>query len=48
MEKPKYHTANRKPVKVTPEIMNAIEECLEVNRKKREGGRHKQQMKKGM
>ena len=33
MEKPKYHTANRKPVKVTPEIMNAIEECLEVNRK---------------
>lgn len=46
MEKPKYHTDNRKPVKVTPEIMNAIEECLEVNRKKRESGRHKQQMKK--
>lgn len=48
MEKRKYHTANRKPVKVTPEIMNAIEECLEVNRKKRESGRYKQQMKKGM
>ena len=46
MEKPKYDTSNRKPAKVTPEIMDIIESCMESNRKKRESGMRKQQMKK--
>lgn len=46
VEKPKYHSNGRKPVKVTQQILDTIEECLESNRKKRAGGRAKQTMKK--
>lgn len=46
VEKPKYNSEGRKPTKVTPEIMEAIEEFLELNRKKRAGGRQKQVLKK--
>lgn len=46
VEKPKYDSSNRKPVKVTDEIIKAIENCLESNRKKRAAGRQKQIMKK--
>lgn len=46
VEKPKYHSDGRKPVKVTQEMMDSIEECLELNRKKRAEGRSKQIMKK--
>lgn len=30
VEKPKYNSGNREPVKVTPDIMEAIEECLNL------------------
>ena len=46
VEKPKYDSSNRKPIKVTDEINQVIEECLESNRKKRAAGRRKQVMKK--
>lgn len=46
VEKPKYNTNGRKPTKVTPEMMKFIEDCLELNRKKRFDGRRKQVMKK--
>lgn len=46
VEKPKYDSSNRKPVKVTDEVIKIIEDCLEANRKKRAAGRQKQVMKK--
>lgn len=44
--KPKYNSENREPVKVTPEMLNAIEECLKINEWRRANGMSKQQMKK--
>ena len=46
VEKSKYNTNGRKPTKVTSEMMKFIEDCLELNRKKRFDGRRKQVMKK--
>jgi len=46
VEKPKYHSDGRVPVKVTHQMLDVIEECLESNRKKRAEGRAKQTMKK--
>ncbi|WP_160680942.1 helix-turn-helix domain-containing protein [Clostridium sp. C8-1-8] len=46
VEKPKYNSDGRKPTNVTPEIMDAVEEFLELNRQKRAGGRQKQVLKK--
>lgn len=46
VEKPKYHSGCREPVKVTFEMLAVIDECLESNRKKRAEGRAKQIMKK--
>lgn len=46
VEKPKYDSTTRKPVKVTPEMLEVIEECIGTNRRKRASGRHKQVMKK--
>lgn len=46
VEKPKYNSDGRKPTKVTPEMMDAVEELLELNRQKRVGGRQKQALKK--
>lgn len=46
IEKPKYHSDRRAPLKVTPEILDSIEKCLVSNRKKRAEGRAKQTMKK--
>jgi len=46
MEAPKYDTSSRGKRKATPEIMEAIRECLNENREKRLTGRTKQQMKK--
>ncbi|MEQ8156853.1 MAG: helix-turn-helix domain-containing protein [Clostridiaceae bacterium] len=31
IEKPKYNSQGRKPIKVTPEMVEAIEELLELN-----------------
>ena len=46
VEKPKYNSDGRKPIKVTPEIREFIENCIELNRKKRSDGRSKQVLKK--
>ena len=46
VEDPKYHSENRRPKKVTPEITEAIEECLKINEFRRANGLSKQQMKK--
>jgi len=46
VEKPKYNSENREPSKVTPEMIKAIEECLEINEWRRTNGMSKQQMKK--
>jgi transposase len=46
VEKPKYNSENRQPIKVTHEIITSIEECLELNACKRANGLAKQQMKK--
>ena len=46
VEKPKYHSEGREPVKVTPKMMGIIEECLEFNKIKHAEGRAKQIMKK--
>lgn len=46
IEKPKYNSEGRKPIKVTPEMVEAIEELLELNRQKRAEGRQKQVLKK--
>ena len=46
VEKPKYNSKNREPVKVTPDITEAIEECLKTNENRRANGLSKQQMRK--
>lgn len=46
VEKPKYNSDNREPKRVTPEMIKAIEECLEINEWRRANGMSKQQMKK--
>lgn len=46
VEKPTYDTSNRIPSKVTPELLEAIEKCLQLNRDKRLMGMQKQTMKK--
>lgn len=46
VEKPKYNSENRQPSKVTPEMVQAIEECLEINEWRRANAMSKQQMKK--
>lgn len=46
VEKPKYNTAGRKPVKVTAEMLAEIEKCLKINEERRLTGLSKQQMKK--
>ena len=46
VEQPKYNTQNRSPVKVTPEMREAIAECLRLNAEKRATGRQKQEMRK--
>lgn len=46
VEEPKYDSSNREPKVVTPEIIKAIEECLEINDWRRANGMSKQQMKK--
>lgn len=46
VDKPKYNAENRKPRKVTEEMMKAIEECLKLNEWRRANGMAKQQMKK--
>jgi AraC-like DNA-binding protein len=48
VEKPKYNSDNRKPKRVTPGIIKAIEECLEINEWRRANGMSKQQMKKSI
>jgi len=46
VEKPKYNSENREPSKVTPEILEAIEECIRINEWRRANGMSKQQMRK--
>ena len=46
IEKPTYDTSNRVPSKATPELLDAIEKCLQLNRDKRLMGMQKQTMKK--
>lgn len=46
VEKPKYNSENREPSKVTPEVIEAIEECLKINEWRRANGMSKQQMRK--
>ena len=46
IEKPTYDSSNRVPSKATPELLEAIEECLQLNRDKRLMGMQKQTMKK--
>jgi len=45
VEEPTYDASGRSPTKVTGEVEQLILECLEENRRKRESGRQKQQMK---
>jgi transposase len=46
VEKPRYNSAGRKPVKVTPDMLADIEQCLKINEERRLTGLSKQQMKK--
>lgn len=46
IEKPTYDSSNRVISKATPELMEAIEQCLQLNRDKRLMGTQKQTMKK--
>ena len=46
VEKPKYDSHNRGPLKKTEDAMLIIEECLKLNEIRRARGLHKQQMKK--
>lgn len=46
IEKPTYDSSNRVPSKATPELLDAIERCLQLNRDKRLSGMQKQTMKK--
>lgn len=41
VEKPKYNASTRKPIKVTDDVLEIIEECLEANRVRRSSGRTK-------
>ena len=45
VEKPKYNSKNRKPSKVTPDIIREVEDCLKLNEWRRANGMSKQQMK---
>ena len=42
IEKPTYDSSNRVPSKATPELLEAIEKCLQLNRDKRLMGMQKQ------
>ena len=44
IEKLTYDSSNRVPSKVTPELSEAIEKCLQLNRDKRLMGMQKQTM----
>ncbi len=46
IEKPTYDSSNRIPSKATPELIEAVENCLRLNRDKRLIGMQKQTMKK--
>ena len=46
LEEPKFNSANRKPKKITPELIESIEDCLDINEQRRANGMSKQQMKK--
>ena len=46
IEKPTYDSSNLVPSKATPELLSAIEKCLQLNRDKRLLGMQKQTMKK--
>lgn len=46
IEKPVYDSSNRVPSKATPELLDAVEKCLQLNRDKRLMGMQKQTMKK--
>ena len=46
IEKPTYDSSNRMPSKATPELLDAVEKCLQLNRDKRLMGMQKQTMKK--
>ena len=46
IEKSTYDSSNRVPSKATPELLEAIEKCLQLNRDKRLMGMQKQTMKK--
>lgn len=46
IEKPTYDSSNRVPSKATPELLEAVEKCLQLNRDKRLMGMQKQTMKK--
>ena len=46
IEKPTYDSSNRLPTKATPELLEAVEQCLQLNRDKRLMGLQKQIMKK--
>lgn len=46
LQKPKYDASNRKPTKMTEEVVQLIEECLEENERKRRMGLGKQTMKR--
>ena len=46
IEKPTYDSSNRIPSKATPELLEAVEKCLQLNRDKRLMGLQKQTMKK--
>lgn len=39
VEKPKYNSENREPKRVTPEMIKAIDECLEINEWRRANGK---------
>jgi transposase len=43
---PSYDSSTRKKRKLTPEIVERVQECLRENMRKRSCGQHKQQMKK--
>lgn len=38
VEEPKYNSANRKPKKITPELIESIEDCLDINEQRRANG----------
>ena len=46
LARPRYNTSVRAKQKLTEQMITRIEECLEQNREKRQGGKHKQVMKK--